>query len=529
MTIKEGAMRRIVAVLVVGFAAQAGLTLAAYFDLGMQSLSHVVRVYASSTGLAGGTTAVRVLVLDGDSGRRASDAEVRVVGPFSEPVVHDTGPSFHVAHFVANAGYAEWGVAVEAEALGQRLIPLATHVGEGTEWLRHEDTWGRSPAPRAPNFSVGADEGPQIEVEPAEGTECGHRLSLSVNGGVVAVGLENEAYLRLTDGAGGPLERVALVVSDPDATAFQGDITVETNGLGVARLPLSIEVNETLEVRFACDTSTAVWEVEITPSWDGMVVRPTAPSYGPANQFGVVALHQREHGEWHMDVWCDDAWVGTASSRIARGSATLGLPELSLVPRGDGVRLCIVQGYRYMLSPDPPRSVAWFMLRDGDIDASSSVSMLARAGAELADDDLRAQLGPATLIALDEATPNEVSLFGRWLLASLPHPFFPWPLSVDDAPTAREEFALDHGSRRATLVLALALDAIVLFVAVFGFVIPTARRQRVRLRSAMVDLDLDEDDGMVDESAHARGLLVVGACMLFASLLGLAVLLFYLR
>lgn len=522
-------VRRVVAVLIVAFAVQAGLTLAAYFDLGMQSLSHVVRVYASGTGLARGTTAVRVVVLDGASGLRATDTDVRVVGPFSEPVVYDADHSFHVAHFVADQGYAEWGVVVDAPALGRRLVPISTHVGDGSDWLRTEDTWRREPSPRAPNHSVGSDEGPELEVVVPNADKCGHHLSVASNGGVVAVGLENELYFRLTEASGGPVARATLRVSDPDGSAFPGEIVAETNSLGVARLSLSLEANEILEARFTCGDVDGLREVRITPSWDGMILRPTAPSYGPATQFGVLALHQREQGDWHMDVWCDEAWVGTVSSRIVRGAATLGLPELGLVPRADGVRLCLVQGYRYMLSPDPPRSVAWFIVRDGDVGASSAVVSLARAGAEFGEEGLRERLGPATLAALENAPPNDVDLFGRWLLSVLPHPFLQWPLSIDDAPSARDEFETRQANQQTTLVLALSLDAVVLFIAVFGFVIPVARRQRARLRSAMVELDLDEDDGLIDESAYARGLLLVGACTLFASLLGIAVLLFYLR
>ena len=522
-------LRSVVGVLVLVFAVQVGLTLGAYFDLGLQSLSHVVRVYASPTALTGGSNALRVVVLDGASGRRATDARVRIAGALDPTEIVDTGESFHVAHFHAETGPLIWQAVVDAPSLGSRAVDLAAHVGDGGDWLNHPDTYSRAVSLRGPNHSVGASEGPQVVVETPDGDACTHLLNLAPNGGVVAVGLDNEIYVRLTDALGVPIPRVAVVFSDTDSSSLGTDVVLHTNSLGVARLSLVIEATETFRVTFPCGEAPGVREVEVTPSWDGMIVRPTATSYGPANQFGLLALQQRASGDWHVDVWCDDAWLSTATTRIVQGARTIGLPDLDIVPRGDGVRLCLVEGYRYMLSLDPPRSVSWFLVRDGDVSSSTAVELLRAAVAEHGGEALQAQAGPATELVLALAPPNEAELFGRWLLSSIPHPFLPWPLMVDDAPQAREEFGVRHSNVRTSLLLALIVDSLVLFLSVFGYVIPMARQQRARLRAAMDDLELDVADGDMDGVRQTNALLLVGGCILFASLLGIAVLLYYLR
>ena len=521
------ALRRVVAALVVIFAAQAGLTLGAYFDLGLESLSHVVRIYASPTALAGSSNALRVVVLDDASGRRATDARVRVNGVFEVSEVFDTGESFHVAHYRAETGPLAWQAVVDAPSLGSRAVDLMAHVGDGGDWLNHADTYSREPSARAPNHSVGASDGAEITVEQPDGDTCEHLLSVVPNGGVVAVGLDNEVYVRLTDAQGAPVSRATLVFVDPDSSTLGSPLSIQTNSLGVARMNLTITGSETFDVTFPCGDAPGAREIEITPSWDGLIIRPTATSYGPASQFGLLSLQQRAQGDWHLDVWCDDAWLSTATTRIVQGATRIGLPDLEPVPRADGVRLCLVQGYRYMLSPDPPRSVSWFLVRDGDVTAAGAVEQLRAAAAAHGPEALKAQAGAATELALGGAPSSDADLFGRWLLASIPHPFFAWPLMVDDAPQAREEFGVHHSNVRTSLLLALVVDALVLFLAVFGYVIPVARQQRARLRAAIDDLELDLDVGQMDGGRQTNALLLVGACVLFASLLGIAVLLYY--
>ena len=577
MTTKAKLAQRLVAFAVLVFTVQAGVTLAAYFNLRLQSLSHVVRVYAASTALADASSAFRVVVLDGASGRRATDAAVEVSGAFELGPLTDMRDAFHVGHFVSDEGYLEWRATVAAESLGARSVALRTHVGDGTDWLNSADTYTQESSARASNHSVGAADGPQIEVSSGEGDRCGYDLSVVANGGVASVGLENELYLRLTRADGTPVSRAAIEVDEAGGSSLEEGVSLTTNSLGVTRLSFVPQGQEEFTLRFACpdglepassdesegaasegsadgldvapgsesggaagsesggaaeegadDTGFGVRKVEITPSWDGVVIRPTATSYSPASTFGVMALQQRAQGDWHMDVWCDDAWLSTATARISQGATTLGLVDLQLAAPAGGVRLCLVQGYRYMLSPDPPRSVAWFLVRDEGVTAAGATRALVEAAAVNAPASLASQLTPATIAALVAASPDEVEVFGRWLLNSLPQPFFQWPLMQDDEPAAREEFARHHGNQQSSLLLALAVDAAVLFFSVFGFIIPAARRQRIRLRAAMDDLELDELDGAVHDDRQMGALLLVGACTVLASLLGIGVLLYYL-
>lgn len=550
MTTKTSIARKLVAFAVLVFTVQAGVTLGAYFNLRMQSLSHVVRVYASSTAIAGASTAFRVVVLDGASGRRASDASVELEGAFELGPVTDLRDAFHVGHFVSDAGYLQWRATVEAESLGQRSVDLRTHVGGGTDWLGSADTYTQDSSPRAANHSVGAADGPQIEVSAPASDSCDYTLSVVANGGVAAVGLENELYVRLTRADGTPVSRALVEIEDADGSSLDSAVSLRTNGLGVSRLPLVVQGLEDLTARFECDTAepeegsgeadanavdegvrvagVGTREIEITPSWDGVVIRPTATSYGPESTFGVMALQQRAQGNWHVDVWCDDAWLSTATARITQGATTLGLVDLDLVAPDGGVRLCLVQGYRYMLSPDPPRSVSWFLVRGDGVSASGASRALVEAAAVNAPEALASVLTPATIAALVSASPDEAEVFTRWLLNSLPQPFFQWPLMEDDEPAAREEFERHHANQQSSLLLALAVDAAVLFFSVFGFIVPAARRQRVRLRAAMEDLELDELDGAVHDDRQMGGLLLVGACTVLASLLGIGVLLYYL-
>ncbi len=292
-----------------------------------------------------------------------------------------------------------------------------------------------------------------------------------------------------------------------------------TDTLGIAELRVTPEGSERREIRFECGAETVVRMLEVVPSWDGLIVRPREVTVGASETMVADAWQQRSWGVWHQDVYCDDAWVATQTLPVRHGVAGFFVGGLSVPARPGGVRLCLVQGYTILFSPDPPRSVHYFLLRDDVVSARSALLTLAESARQRGAPALVAQLGSGTLAALESADPSEADRFGRWLSNSLPQPFVSAPLLEDDRERARAEFGSRHSRRTALLVLVLLLDAVVLLAGVFGYLVPRVLAQRralalVTAEIADADVVAEVTDGGRSGVGLALGALVIGACLL---------------
>lgn len=543
MTTERSGRGRIAAVVAVLFAVQAGLTLAAYINHRSLSLSHGVRIYASPQTIAGASAAMRVAVLDARSGRDAAfDAVTIATAPpdvaLTEPA--NMGSAFVVAHVErARAPAYELRVQLEAPPTGTREVFADVTAGTVPDWLADSDTFTGPPSARRPNLTVTGSDEPRVRLRAPSDDRCPWQVAVSANGGVAAVGLDNAIRVRVADAEGGPVSGVVVRLTPPSGASASASAS-PTDALGVAELSLRPEGTEEWRLTFECQTAEGApfpveRTIDVVPSWDGVVLQTTQTNYVGSEAVGFTATHQRQWGTWHQDVVCDGAWLATQTTPITGGTGTFAVMELSATARADGPRLCMVQGYTFLLSPDPPRSVSYFLVRPDGMSSGDAVSQLVEAALRHGAVSLREQLGPGTLAALQSAPPAALERFARWLLDSLPQRFVPPPSLEDDLPAAEAAFDAAHRKEGNTFLVALLVDAVVAFLAVFGVLIPGAARQRAAIRrvaEAWEDEDADGtsvlDEGL-DDGRRARLTLAIGGLALGASLLGIAILLVFLR
>ncbi len=508
------------------FTLQAALTMVAYLDQRSRSMGEVLRVYSAPTWLPGGSAATRVGVIDPATGRATAfgDVVLEAVHPgVTLGAVHDVSGAFGVAHASVSAD-AVGTVALVAElgpAEDGRRVEAQLRVADDVDWLAERTRFRGEGSARRPNLSVAAGDGPRVRVRDVEGEDpCGIDVSLAVNGGVVAVGLPNRAVVRLTRDGVSVVDRL-VQLTGPDGAPTR---SARTDVFGSADFEMTVAGAERWTLAYRCDEGSVSRTVDIVPSWDGMVVRPTHAVFASDAQFGFVATHQRTWGEWHQDAYCDGAWLATQTTPILDRVAVLGMPTLRIPERAGGVRLCLLEGYRFLMSPDPPRSVGYFVWAGAGVSQSAAVTALATAFMAHGETALRAQLGATTLAAIDGASSAELERLARWMLDSLPQPFSPIPLAVDGRAAAESAFAAEQDQRLGAMLVALMLDAIVLLLGVFAVLIPGAVRQRAALRAVVLSLDLEDAQ---DVSGSKRGgiALVVGGLAIGASLLGIVVLL----
>lgn len=510
------------------FTVQAALTLALYFEHRTRRLENVLRVYTSAAWLPGASAALRVGVVDAASGRAGQYDAISVdidpsLGTLDE--LDRVDAVFALAHAaVASESAVGEITATLQDRRGERTATARVTVARSLSWLDDRDRFRGDGAERRPNLSVAAGDDPRVRIRrPAMGSApCGVTPWIAANGGVVATGLENALSVRLSRN-GAPEADVDVTLTDAGGRA----VRARTDSLGVATFTVRAEVAETWTLAFACDGGVSEREVDVVPSWDGLVVRPSASILGPGRAFGFSAVHQRTWGEWHQDVYCDGAWLATESSAVNDRPVVLGLPTLRL-PTDARVRLCLLEGYTIWMSPDPPRSVAYFLLAPS---AEEGVRALMAAVLAHGEPDLRGTLGPGTEAALAVASDAERERFARWLLDAIPQPFEVAPLAVDDRGAASAEFDAAQRVRGRALLTAIVIDALVLLLAVFAVLIPATVRQRARLQAVIDSLEESEldDGGDVASVRRAGWTMAVGILALAATLVGFAVLLLVLR
>lgn len=527
------------------FAIQAALTMAAYLDHRSRSLGEVVRVYASDQWLPNASAAVRIVAVDSASSRIVPTASLvwSLTPPLREPTPLDKmEDGFSIGHVQPSPTVDAVTVVGAVEEDGERraVADVTIPVRDDMNWLARSETFTGPGTPRAPNINVSSEPAGIVvgEIRPtdsdgssasqdrndgsAEGaaeigeTTCAVDIAMAPNGGVVAVGLRNTVSIRAFD-AQGPAAALHLTFT---RGVDDSERRVHTDELGGASVDIVVEGVEQWHVSYLCDGVRVQRPIDIVPSWDGVLVRASKPVFSAAEQFSFGALHQRTWGDWHQDVVCDGAWLATQTTPVLDREAVLGVPGLRLAERAGGPRLCWIAGYTYLLAPDPPRSVSYFLV-DSDVDAA--VAALVQAASVRGDETLR-----AALVGVEERLPTSSAgsrrQLARWVLDSLPQPFTPIPLAVDGHVLASEAFLSARKSRGRAILAALGVDVVVVLLGLFGVLVPGMIRQRRALRSVLED-DADEGAPAVLDGRRSVAVLAVGILAVCASLLGLVVLL----
>lgn len=489
-------LRRMLWAVVVGmYALQCTVALAAWFQLHLWDLPAAVRVYGDATSVAGMPGVLRVGVYERHAMRFLPLQAVAVsVDGVALPAVTATDDDVAIVEWeTSNVGTTQ-RLMLEATA---RLLPpnpleLSVPAAAPAPWLTEAAVLGDSAPPRDGSFSQ-AEDPPGIRL-PAAVDACPWQLSVAAPGGVVARDLPVVLRGRLTTATGAPVAGVAVTAQAPDAPPSRGT----TDELGVFLWEAEAAWSTTYDVRFVCQGAEVKREVVVTPSWDGISLQPMQPTWESGSLLSVRVGHQRRSGTVQADVVCDDRFVQAATAPIRYGTRQQGWRALSF-ESGPAVRLCVVQQYLYLLSPDSPRGAHFVLLRNREVTERAAVLELHDAAATRAPARLRTTLGPETRAALAQASDDAVRQYGLWLLASLRTPFRPMPLRYDDLSRTMEDFEATRQAGRRAVAALLALDVIMLFGFVLGVVVPAVRRQRAALRAAMEDESAEDQARVLDD------------------------------
>jgi hypothetical protein len=310
-------------------------------------------------------------------------------------------------------------------------------------------------------------------------------------------------------------------------------VALRTDRLGVAAWEgVRFAAPESWIAAFACSDGTAATRrVSIIPSWDGIVLQLPSPVVVAGTTPRLVVGHQRNWGAWFADLWCDERWVSSEVGEVVAGMHRVVLS--SPVPAVSEPTWCRLSGTTRLHAADPPRSVLNAIVAPASMSEREAILAVARTVAAVHASPESAQLTALSLSGLSDADDASVRRFGFWLLDRLPHRFAPPPVLLDDAAGSAEAFAARRGGQLGRLLVALALDALLLLVVVVGVLAPAAMRQRARLQQAWEDpedadahIEASRSLGRVDRPIWIGGL---GLALILATILALSALLSALR
>lgn len=507
---------------VVLYAVQVTIALGMWIHLDSRTVGSAIRVHGSAHPIPGTRSVVQVGVYDRHSHRfRPVDrVGVRVVGDGVDEPLDVSLPIDAVdmarARYVVPDEPFDLVVDVAAGDYERRIeVPVAP--ARGTPWLEDGDHLSGPGAPRAGNVSQD-DEQPRVVLRDAD-DDCGYQVSVVAASGVVARDIPGRLYVRIVDADGEPVSSVLIEVGVPDGSTAR-PLRVVTDVMGTASFSFTAGWSDDWTLDMSCGDRTVRRTVHVVPSWDGMLVRPTRPVVQAGHAFMLRAEHQRQHGDWYVDMVCDGRLLRAERHRVVHGTSETELYAPSAESGGDGARLCAIQGYTIPLAPDPPRSVHHVLVSDAGVAPRDALATLTRAVATRGDDDRTPFVGPRTLRALTAAEDRAVETYGAWLLSTLPQPFVPLPLLYDDQDAAMAEFEAARDEVRGRIVGVLAVDVVILFAVLLGIILPRAARQREAMRRLVDELDAGE---IVDADA-GDGALLGGRRTLLALGLGVAVL-----
>lgn len=517
------------AVAIVLYAVQVTIALGMWIHLDSRSVASAIRVHGSAHPIPGTRSVVQVGVYDRHSHR---------FRPVDRVAIEVDGEALDVSMPIDAVDMARARYEVPDEPFTlvvdlaggeyERRIEVPVEPDRGTPWLQDRGHLSGPGAERAGNVSQD-DEQPRVVLRDAD-EDCGYQVHVVPASGIVAREIPGRLYVRILDANGDPVPGVLIEVAAPEGSTARPSRIV-TDVMGTTSFAWTAAWSDDWTLTMSCGEGTVERTVHVVPSWDGMLVRPMQPVVPAGHPFVMRAEHQREHGDWYVDVVCDGRLLRADRHRVVHGTSELEIYAPSAPAGGDGARLCAVQGYTIPLAPDPPRSVHHVLVADPDVAPRDALATLTRAVAARGDDDLEAFVGTGTMRALEAAEDRAVATYGQWLLSSLPQPFVPLPLLYDDQAAAMEEFEAERDHTRGRIIAVLGVDVIVLFGVVLGILLPRAAQQRAAMQRLVDELDVDEmvdDDGLLGGRRTVLAL-VLGVAVLIGFVVGLFSLFHYLQ
>lgn len=523
------AWRRLRAALIALYVVQTAVTLGAYFHLHRQDAPGALRIYGEATPVTGAASPVLVTALDRATGRLIpADVTLSLAGEAIALNPTEAGARGEVPGL---SDASALSVVTLGAATGDRALQVALRPYPVAAGWDAPSAVNAGSTPRRPELAT-ADDEPRVWVRPAE-DDCTDRLTIAANGGVVARDVDNRLHLRLTDAAGVSRRGVAIALTPREPGDPRPEVALRTDRLGVAAWEgVRIAAPESWIAAFECSDGTAATRrVSIIPSWDGIVLQLPSPVVPAGTTPRLVVGHQRNWGAWFADLWCDERWVSSEVGEVVAGMQRVVLS--SPVPDVSEPTWCRLSGTTRLHAADPPRSVLNAIVAPASMSEREAIVAVARTVAAVHASPESAQLTALSLSGLSDADDASVRRFGFWLLDRLPHRFRPPPVLLDDAAGSAEAFAARRGGQLGRLLVALALDALLLLVVVVGVLAPAAMRQRARLQQAWEDpedadahLEASRSLGRVDRPMWIGGL---GLALILATILALSALLSALR
>lgn len=528
-TSESGRWRRRAVVALIGlYVVQSAGALALYFHHHRTRLETVLRVYGEPEPLPDQASPLLITVIDHSTGRTARPQELRVRWGGTELEL-ESGPAGPEGRLPGTPSARVLSVHAADGTPGGRQVDVEVRPRMPADLLAEPSALAGEGSPRRAELGDGSD-APRAWVREPEDA-CPWRLTVSANGGVVARGLPNDLYLRLTDGAGAPRADTTITLRPRDEPDPRPPRSLRTDGLGVAAWSgATIAAPESWMAAFACESLPGSPIVErrlsIVPSWDGVVLR-TAPVAVSGQPVTASITHQRGWGDWFFDVHCDGVWIESSIAAVREGTSEFA----SRVPLPEVERptWCTLTASLRRHAVDPPRAQAHVLAVPQGTPARELWASVTDRVAPHVYPGVRAQLGPLSRAALERGSEADLRRYGRWLLDRLPYVVRPPEVLLDDVTGATEAFAARRARVLGTLTLALLLDAIILLVGVVGVVAPAARAQRMRLQAALEDPALELDVEGMEELDRPVIVGVLGVLVVVAAVLGLVALLLVLR
>ncbi len=525
-------MKRLAAWLVIGlFALQVTGALGLYIHEQSRDMPAAVRVLGSSSPFPGDTAALRIGVYDRHSSRLLAlhGVEVAATSAAGVQTARVQAPrddqSMAVATWVVpDAGEVGLDVHVVAPAIGERNVGATVWPGTGTRWLDDADIMGGEGTPRSVNRSQGGEE-PGMSMRAVEDA-CPWRLHAVAVGGALPRELDASVALRLVDAQGVPQSRVPLTITVRDGDDPARIVT--TDASGTALVSADTGWPQTWEMSFPCDGSDVTREARLVPSWDGLQLRPVEFSVRGGRSLTLDVDQQRQRGAWHLDVSCDGRVVWTDTFAIRPGTARIDVPVPAQTSSDAPVRLCAASAYLYPMAPDPPRSVRAFVLRADQVDDAAALRALLVALRERGRAEVRPMISDVLLDAVAGMDASTRRALWAWATSAVEVPYRPMPVLTDDLDERLGAFREAQAQTRARLRMLLGVDALLVLLALAVIVGPSMVRQRRALLETLAEVDEDASDH-ADVAAPALVMAAFGMTVVVVSLVGLALLLYYLQ
>lgn len=482
---------------------QIALALFGLVYLSTADVDRAVRVYASSSPLAGAPSPIRIVAYERHTGRPLTGlptrAEIEQEDGSTAVVLRGVGAREDALHGSARLdGPATLRVEVMLRPGDLRVLRQPMHPTVGRDMLGEERLWHGRSGRRVAGTVVGTADDPGVHwddpapARPEEGAgeeataaHCPWQVVPAVVAGPPARFVSNRVLLYFATGTGEPRSGISVHLEPLDGLGASA-VRRATDALGLIEFQRRPDDVERWRVRWDCDGTPAERTLRIVPSWAGIGLDAGSPLIPDGGRPGLDVEHQRSWGHWHLSLHCGGAWVFADALAVRSGRSTAHPAPGAVGVEADGLRFCRLGASASPHRPD--ERGMWLLWHDGEQPLAATVDAVLERFAVLA-----ARTGVPIAGALRDAVraaPSDAQTrFIGFLLALPPPPDLRLPVLVDDQGDAVEAFERARDSQASRLVALIALSLLLLIGGIAAFGWPALQARRRALAQVMEEED----------------------------------------